>query len=77
MGNLKGVDIPEYNRINGNESLQVKYSKQRAQIQYYAKNVYGTGKWGRGELLNRLRAPGSIWSGSARGEQLYKRNKSY
>ena len=48
-GNLKGVDIPEYNRINGTEDDTVKYAKQRAQIQYYAKDVYGKGKWGKGK----------------------------
>ena len=54
MGNLKGVDIPEYNLINGTEDNVVKYAKQRAQIQYYAKNVYGTGKWGRGSETDSL-----------------------
>ena len=76
-GNLKGVNIPEYNRINGTEDDTVKYAKQRAQIQYYAKDVYGTGKFGRGELLNRLKSTGSIWSGVGRAQELYKRHKSY
>ena len=76
-GNLKGVNIPEYNRINGTEDDTVKYAKQRAQIQYYAKDVYGKGKWGRGELLNRLRATGSLFTGTDRAQELYKRHKSY
>ena len=54
MGNLLGVDIPEYNRINGTEDNVVKYAKQRAQIQHYAKSVYGTGKWGRGSEADSL-----------------------
>ena len=77
MGNLLGVDIPDYNRIDGTEDNVVKYAKQRAQIEYYAKNAYGTGKWGRGELLNRLRSTGSIWSGVGRAQELYKAHKSY
>ncbi|MBR1646975.1 MAG: hypothetical protein IJ685_09390, partial [Selenomonadaceae bacterium] len=42
FGNLTGVDIPEYNRINGDETISVQRDKRAAQEALLNDNLYNS-----------------------------------